>query len=345
MRKGFTLKAAIAQALGIATLAGLSPQVSAINISSTATVSTPQAVISAVNLTKYRSWGQYGMGGNYGNTHMTTYQTFQVGTVEDIAAGKRFDINIDIKGMKLGTIAALANPAFTLWTSGTAPIETPTASQLGYGHSWNQVRGAYDGGNAGFPCDVGADTCAMGSNGWLATDFTANDGGFGNIVPGHDGWIGYANSGYAFKNGDNDYIQGRLAGYSNPTNKGEYGDGGYASVGGPVAGSALTNVNTTSSWVDGGNALLAAGEAGLNLTGLKAGYYLIAVGEICPDKNLNGQDCNSTARGVAAYQMTIKNFGETTASAVVPLPSTAWLFVGSLFGYLGWQRRKITVTA
>lgn len=340
MRKGFTLKAAIVQALGIATLTGLSPQVSALNIYSTTTVSTPQSLISAANVAYFKSWGQYGMGGNYGTTHAATYQTFQVGTAEDIVAGKRFDISIDVKGMKLGTIAALTNPAFTIWTSGTSPIDNPTGNLNGYGHGWNQVRGAYDGGIAGFPCDVGEDTCALGSNGWLASDFTATGGGIGNIVPGHDGWIGYANSGYAFKNGDNDYIQGRLAGYSNPTNKGEYGNGGYASVGGPEAGTPLTNVNSSSPWVDGGNALLATGEAGLNLTGLRAGYYLIAVGDICPDKNLNGQGCDRSRPGVGAYRITIENTGETTANAVVPLPSTAWLFVGSLFGYLGWQREK-----
>ncbi len=336
MQKGYKLKIAIAQALGITALAGLSMDASAVSYwTDMGAVATPASTITLTNAdAAKRSWSDYGAGVNRGWTHFASFFTFQVGSSADIAAGTRFNVTIDALGTAVGSQAAMANPAFSVWTSGSTPTNQPFSSQAGYGHHWSQVRGSFDGGVGDGACSI---DCNLGVNGWFSSDFTANGAGNpGNIVSGHDGWIGYANSGYSFKNGEGDYIQGRLAGASNPTNKGEYGNGGAGSVGGPAAGTSFGNVNTSSPWVQGGNATLAAGDATLALLGLKAGYYMIGLGGVCPDNNQNGQNCASAPPGGKGVQLTINNLGVTA----VPLPSAVWLFGGALMGYLGTQRKK-----
>ena len=279
----------------------------------------------------------YGATVNRGWTHTASFFTFQLGSASDISAGNRFNVTIEALGTLVGASAAMANPAFSVWTSGTNPTTEPFSSQVGYGHHWNQVRGSFDGGKGGNPCAGGVNDCTLGTNGWYSQDYTANGAGSaGNIITGHDGFIGFANSGYGFKNADNDFISGRLAGSTNPLNKNEYGNGGTGSVGGPVAGTSFGNVNTSSPWVQGGSASLAVGDAVLNLTGLKAGYYMIALGGSCPDNNANGQNCAIAPPGGSGVQLTI-----ASSVAAVPVPSAFWLFGSALMGLLGAKRKKV----
>lgn len=337
MHQRHKLKIAVARVLGAASLAGISLNASAVNFFDVGAVAAPASVITTTGSALKRSWTDYGTV-NRGWTHTASFYTFQLGSTADILAGNRFDVSIDVLG---GGASGLANPAFSVWTSGTTATANPYASNVGYGHHWSQVRGAFDGGIGGNPCAGGVNNCSLGSNGWMASDFTANGRpSAGNILVGHDGFIGYANAGYSFKNGDNDYVQGRLAGASNPNNLGQYGNGGTGSVGGPAAGTSFTNVNTSSPWVVGGNASLAAGDATLALLGLKAGYYLIGIGGSCPDNNLNGVTCSNPPGGTN-FQLTIANQGVSS----VPLPSAAWLFASAAMGYLGIQRKRSTQSA
>jgi hypothetical protein len=331
------LRKSILAILGVSAMAGYSSQAAAIS-PATLPVLTGGSTdilqslsgVPATNLAPKRAWSDYGTNFNYGWTHTASFRIFQVGNAADIASGARFDVTVDLQaktgvttGAALNPVAPMNSPAFSIWTSGTNPLVTGAATGSGYGHEWSQVRGALDGGVAGF--DRQAVDPSLGSNGWLGS------GGGGNLIDGHDGWIGYANAGYSFTNGDGDKVQGRLAGASNPTNIGQYGGG----AGDPLNGQALTNVNGSSPYVYTGFATLSAGNAALSLTGLKAGYYLIGWAGACADDNANAQNCGAAAP--QAYKLTISNNGLTT----VPVPSAVWLFGSALLGMVGFGRRKI----
>jgi hypothetical protein len=326
--KNKVLCKAILSTLGAA-LAGVSTSASAIspaNLGSIAAGANSVVTGSAPN----RAWSDYGTNSNYGWTHTASFRIFQVGTNADLAAGTRFDVTIDLQ--QNGGANPMNYPGFSIWTSGTTPLAAGATNGSGYGHAWSQVRGPFDGGSADNPCSIGGD-CSLGSNGWLGA------GGGGNLVSGHDGWIGYANAGYSFKNGDNDLIQGLYAGATNPSNLGQYGDGGTGSVGGPAEGTALTNINASSPYVNGGSATLSSGDAMLSLFGLKAGYYLIGWAGSCPDDNANGQNC--AVGGGRSYKLTISNSGVTA----VPVPAAAWLFGSALAGMGIIGRRREGATA
>jgi len=267
-----------------------------------------------------RSWSDYGTNQNFGWTHTAAFYTFSVGSGADITAGNLFDVNVSVTG---NGATPLLFPGFSLWTSGDTAVAEPFANNAGYGHHWSQVRGPSDGGIAGGPCVNGGD-CTLGSNGWMGTA----GGTGGNILNGHDGWIGYANSGYSFMNGDGDLIKGRLAGATNPLNETQYWNGSYSS---------MSQVNNNSPWIAGGSASLAAGDATLNLIGLKAGYYMIGLGGVCPDNNQNGQLCNTAPAGGTGFKLTVANVGATA----VPVPAAALLFgpALSLLGLTGVRRK------
>lgn len=286
-----------------------------------------------------RSWSDYGASKNYGWTHTANFYKFAVGSNADVAAGTRFDVTVKMEG---NGVKPMLFPGFSIWTSGANPLSQPFSHGGGYGHEWSQVRGPYDGGYAGAPCRV---DCTLGSNGWMAADFRATNvkaglaNSAGNILQGRDGWIGYANSGYSFESGDGDLVQGRLAGKTNPTNEGRYwnqtgatpNDGEY---------SPLTNVNASSPWVNEGSVSLAVADATMNLTGLRAGYYMIGLGGSCPDNKLNNQDCASSNANLTGtgFKLTIDNQG----LSAVPVPGAVWLFASgvSLLGLLGKRRQQ-----
>ena len=294
-----TVRKAVIAALGISAVMVYSGQaVAAIP------VVTPGVSDVSTGNAPFRAWADYGTNSNFGWTHTAGFNTFQVGNAADLLAGTRFDVSVNLK--QNGGAKPMNAPAFSIWTSGTASLV-----QGAGGHEWSQVRSSLDGGVA-----------ATTSDGYLGSV------GGGNIINGHTGWIGYANAGYSFTNGDGDKIQGLLAGESNPGNIGQYGGGASD----PLNGTALTNVNSTSPYVNGGSATLSTGEAILNLSGLKAGYYLIGFSGSCPDSNANGQGCDATAGIAQSYKLTV---------SAVPVPGAVWLFGSALAGFVGLSRRKI----
>lgn len=318
-----TLRKAILATLGVSAALAYSGQAAAISPATLAPIAAGQSDVVTGNAPS-RAWSDYGTNNNYGWTHTAAFRIFQVGTAADLLAGTRFDVNVDLKSN--GGATPMTSPAFTIWTSGTAPLVTGNAFN-NYGHAWSQVRGGnLSGGVADDPCGNGGD-CSLGSNGWLGT------GGGGNILDGQAGWIGYANAGFSFTNGDGDKIQGLTAGSSNASNIGQYGGG----VSDPLNGTTLTNVNSSSAYVNGGSASLSAGEAILSLAGLKAGYYLIGYAGACADNNANGQNC--AVAGPRSYQLTISN----TGVSAVPLPGAVWLFGSALAGITAYGRRKNAV--
>ncbi|WP_426992903.1 hypothetical protein [Methylomonas sp. CM2] len=350
------LRRSILAALGVAGMVAYSNQAAAISPATLPTltagaVATVESAsgnpaassVAATNTTPNRAWSDTVIHNN-GWTHNAEFRIFQVGSEADIAAGTRFDITVDLQA-KAGVVTytrkrddgvttlvgptpvtPLNYPAFSIWTSGSDPLVAGRSNGNGYGHAWNQVRGGYgDGGTADDPCGQGGD-CALGSNGWLGS------GGGGNVLDGHDAWIGYANAGYSFTNGDGDKIQGLYAGAGNPDNLGEYGGGASD----PLNGNALYNANQNSPYVGSGDAVLSFGEAILNLTGLKAGYYLIGYAGACPDGNANGQGCDFATGN--AYKLTISNNGVTT----VPVPGAVWLFGSAIAGISIVRRQRIS---
>ena len=293
-----TVRKAVITALGISAVMVYSGQAAAV-----IPVVTPGVSDVSTGNAPFRAWADYGTNSNFGWTHTAGFNTFQVGNAADLLAGTRFDVSVNLK--QNGGANPMNAPAFSIWTSGTASLV-----QGAGGHEWSQVRSSLDGGVA-----------ATTSDGYLGS------AGGGNIIDGHTGWIGYANAGYSFTNGDGDKIQGLLAGASNPNNIGQYGGG----INDPLNGTALTNVNLASPYVNGGSATLSTGEAILNLSGLKAGYYLIGFSGSCPDSNANGQGCDAAAGIAQSYQLTV---------SAVPVPGAVWLFGTALAGFVGLRRRK-----
>ncbi len=302
------LRKAVLAALGTASLAGVSQQAAAIDPLDLGAFTGTALTLDAT--APYRAWSEHGTNKNYGWTHTAKFYSFQVGSTDDIAAGKVLDVSVDVRAR--GATAPMDFPGFSIWTSGTNPVMGGVANGANYGHKWSQVRGPRDGGIADEPCTDGGD-CGLGSNGWMGAS------GGGNIVSGHDGWIGYANAGYSFANGDGDKIQGRLPGASNTSNIGEYGNGGNGSVGGPAAGATLLNINNSSPYVRSGSATSDTGDAKLTLYGLKAGHYMLGIGGSCPDDDLNGQSCGK-APAIANKDFTL---------AITPVPNTAPAYIAA----------------
>ena len=168
-----------------------------------------------------KSWADQGAGG-FGWVHTgASFARLQVGNAAQISSGALYDITIT---MSAAAVSGMDNPAFSVWTSGTSDFNL-YATSIGL-HVFSPVRGPSDGG--------ASDTPALASIGIV--DF-----------------IGYANSGMSFTNGDGDSVTSGRVDVS------------------PFVNAAL------SSWSVG------ADFATLNLKGLKSGYYLMAAGGSCYD--------------------------------------------------------------
>lgn len=264
------LRRTMLAALGSTVLAGFSTEAGA--FTSTSLGSFTGATITRNDAAPFKSWSDYGTNENYGWVHTADWFRIQVGSASDIAGGATFDVKFDLSPR--GSTQPMTAGGFSIWTSGTAPLIDGTGF-----HAYNQVRGPNDGG------------------------ITTNNklGSPGNIVQGHDGWVGYAQNGLSFTNGDGDVV----------TNGGAW--------------------NTGSPYLTGGSAS-AGSSATLNLFGLKAGYYLIGLGGVCPD---DSPSCIGTLPGSREYTFTV---------SAVPLPAAVWLF-GSALAAMGVIGRRRETTA
>ena len=207
--------------------------------------------------------------------HTADWFRVQVGSASEISSGATYNVQFQLSPR--GTTQPMTAGGFSIWTSGTAPL----VDGSGF-HEYNQVRGPNDGG--------------VTTNNALASP--------GNIVGGHDGWVGYAQNGLSFVNGDGDSV--------------------------PNGGAW----NTSSPYLSGGSASANSSAATLNLFGLKAGYYLIGLSGVCPDNNAG---CISTSP-------TARDFTFTVSTTPVPVPAAVWLFGSALagMGFVGRHRKKET---
>lgn len=227
--------------------------------------------ISRDDATPYKSWSDIQAKSNMGWVHTADWFKLQVGTQADITAGNTFNVGFSLTSR--GTNQPLNTGGFSIWTSGTAVI-----AEGGGFHEYNQVRGRNDDGVT-----------------------TNND--IGNIVDGHDGWVGYAQNGLSFDNGDGDSV---------------------------AHGGAW---NTNSPFLSGGAASASSSAATLDLFGLKAGYYLIGLGGVCPN---NDASCMGQSPASRHYTFSVS----TATAAPVPVPGAVWLFGSALAGVAGINRRK-----
>ncbi|MBS1211734.1 MAG: hypothetical protein H6R26_350 [Proteobacteria bacterium] len=170
------LRKSVAIALTGSALGLVSTQASAFTATSIGTSTGSTLAVSGSS--GIRSYADYGTNSNFGWVHTPGWWTLQVGTAADISAGNTFDVKLRITPNN-STTNPMFNPGFSVWTNGTNPV----ADASGF-HTWNQVRGPND------------------------NSITTNDplGGVGNIVDGHNGWIGTANAGPGFTNADADIV-------------------------------------------------------------------------------------------------------------------------------------------
>lgn len=270
--KKTSLRKAISFALGVTAMAGVSTQASAFTSTDLGTFT--GTTITQLDAAPFKSWTDYNAN-NWGWVHTADWFKIQIGSNADITAGTTYDVNFDLA--ERGTTSPMITGGFSIWTSGS------TAYVDGFGfHQYNQVMGKND------------TTSNAGTS-------TANNN-IGNIIDGHDGWVGYAQNGVTFTNGDGDVVA----------------NGGSA--------------NMTSGAISGYTADVSS-SASLTLNDLAAGYYLIGLGGACPE---NLFDCNPLATGgvpARDYTLTVSQ---------VPVPAAVWLFGSAIAGLSFTSRRKNT---
>ena len=211
-----------------------------------------------------------------GWTHTTRYLTLTVGSAQDIATGKTFDLQLSMQGgQTLGNTdqSAIDNPAFALWTAGTGEV----FPERGAGqHGWNPTRG---------PNETGINT--LGNSDTLLIN--ENFQGVG-VLKGHEGWIGYANAGSEYT----------LINALDPTDPSKTQTLSGLPVLDAVSHGSINHSSKT--WLtrpeasavsytnryylaNGSMQGTAADKVTMNLYGLKAGNYWIATGGSCPELN------------------------------------------------------------
>lgn len=222
------------------------------------------------SITPFKAFADYGAA-NQGWTHAATFMTLTVGSGQDIASGKTYDVQLTMRGRgALGNIgaAAIDNPAFAIWTSGTSQL---SIGQPAFQHGWNPTRGPNE---DAINVDNQADK--------LNINDTLHQIG---VLDGHVGWIGYVNAGPTYT----------LINSSDPL------EGDPQTASGKAVLDAVSHgaINTTSKiWLTNptassttftsnyglqGDSMMGANAdtASMTLVGLKAGNYLIATGGSC----------------------------------------------------------------
>lgn len=331
MKKG-SLSTAIAMVLGVSAMAGYSSQASAYASTSIGTYT--GATISSDQITPYKAFSDYLTGNQYGSynqgwVHTAKFLRLTVGSAADIANGATYDVQLKMTGR--GNLAAsgaapvaINNPSFAVWSAGSNAINTAAVS--GQGHGWNPSRG------------YGESTVDV--NGNPTTSLTNYFFVAAGIAQGHDGWVGYVNSGPEYT-----LVQSfdPLSGQAQSSSGANIHDSITHGALNTTSLTALTNPGvsnteyTNNFYRSAPNGAMVGSTydyALMNLYGLKAGNYLIATGGSCPN-NASDSSAAAACGSGNAYTFTVSQ-----APAAVPVPGAVWLFGSALVGLLGVNRRK-----
>lgn len=320
------LHRAVLAALGVSAMAAYSSQASAFGSIDIGTFT--GSTISVDSTTPFKAFSDY-KAKNQGWMHTARFFTLTIGDASEMASGKTYDVQLKMTGrgtLNLGdaTAAAINNPSFAVWTAGTGAINTGQATSIG--HGWNPTRGVQE-----IATDVNGDSTTVWTNETL---------GVAGILDGHQGWIGYVNSGPAYT----------LINQLDPLNGSYQTDTGAAvldsvSNGGLNTSSLSWLTNPGASSTSFSNNYYRNGDNGptvgsvpdfamMILSGLKAGNYLIGLGGSCP-----GYPSDSAA-AAACGKGSQFTFEVSAAPAAVPVPGAVWLFGSAMIGLLGIGRRK-----
>lgn len=178
------LEKAIRLSLGLAAIATLPSQAMAFGGSGfNIGTFTGSTLTTGVQSAPFKSWTDYGAN-NLGWVHSVAFATLQVGSASDIINNTTYNVTLTMTGAGTNGVATsntLDNPAFTVWTGGTSPVNI---GAHGF-HEFNQLRG---------PAGPGE------------TKTTNNTLTSGGVIAGSDGWVGYANAGFVVTNSDGDTV-------------------------------------------------------------------------------------------------------------------------------------------
>lgn len=270
--------------------------------------------ITITSITPFKAFADYGAL-NQGWTHSAQFLTLTVGTAKDISEGKNFDVQLSMTGQgNLANVgaAAIDNPAFALWTAGTAKL----SPELAFGqHGWNPTRGPNE------------DAINVeGAKDKLDVNETFRRVG---VLNGHEGWIGYVNAGpsYTLDNrvdplaGDPQTLSGKSV--LDNVSHGELNTSSKLWLTNPSASStSYTNHYFLQGEQMSGTS---ADSASMTLYGLKAGNYLIATGGSCATtptpKTVCGIGTQFTFTVQPAPALTVDNSASyDSATQIVTLP-------------------------
>ena len=322
------LHKAILAALSVSAMAAYSTQANAFNSTNIGTFT--GATISEDSTTPFKAFSDYGAK-NQGWVHTAKFFTLTVGDATAIATGTTYDVQLKMMGrgdlnLSNTALAAINNPSFAVWTAGTGTINT--GSVAGQGHGWNPTRGIDE---------VGVDV--NGNSGEIWTNSMLGSAG---VLSGHEGLIGYVNSGptYTLINSF-DPLGGQAqtetgAEVHDAVSNGALNTTSLTWLTDPGASSTSFTNNYYRDSTTGNTVGTAPDYAMMLLSGLKAGNYLIALGGSCPD--LEGTA--ATAGCGNGNQFTFE-----VSAAPVPVPGAVWLFGSAMAGLVGISRRKKKIIA
>lgn len=323
-----SLTSAIALVLGVTAMAGYSSQANAFGSANLGTYT--GSAISLDTATPFKAFADYGAGEypngyNQGWIHTAKFLRLTVGSAADIANGATYDVQLKMTGRgPLTPTGAINNPSFAVWSAGANPINTGDAT--GVGHGWNPSRGFGE--------------TAIDVNGDEATIYTNYFFVVAGITTGHDGWVGYVNSGPEYTLSQSiDPLGGQAqtstgAAVHDSISHGALNTSSLTSLTNPGASSTSYTNNFYRSEPNGNMVGSEYDYAMMTLYGLKAGNYLIGTGGSCPDF---GSDSESAA---ACGSGNLYTFEVSQAPAAVPVPGAVWLFGSAMASLVGVSRRK-----
>lgn len=229
------------------------------------------SVITYNNTTPFKAFADYGAA-NQGWFHTASFMTLTVGTEQDIANGKTYDLQLTMRGRgELGNKgeAAIDNPAFALWTAGAGKLNPGNA---GFQHGWNPTRGPNE---DAVNVDNQPDKLVVNESLRRA-----------GVLNGHVGWIGYVNAGPSYTIINSlDPLEGSPQTESGKNVLDAVSNGALNTT----SKTWLTNPSASSTTFSNnyylqGDSMVGTtpDSASMTLIGLKAGNYLIATGGSCP---------------------------------------------------------------